>query len=97
MPLRSEELGKIKIKVSVYLTNVYRINSLDEFKMGEHGIIMIKNGRGATYLPEVPLEAGWKTVREEMESLCQKAGLPRDGWKEGAEFHVYRTQVFGEK
>lgn len=97
MPLRNEELGKIKIKVSVYLTNVYRINSLDEFKMGEHGIIMIKNGRGATYLPEVPLEAGWKTVREEMESLCQKAGLPRDGWKEGAEFHVYRTQVFGEK
>lgn len=97
MPLAAEELARIKIKISVYLTNVYRINSLDEFKMGEHGIIMIKNGRGATYLPEVPVEAGWKTVREEMESLCQKAGLPRDAWKEGAEFHVYRTQVFGEK
>jgi AmmeMemoRadiSam system protein A len=97
MPLRASELSKIKIKVSVYLTNVYRINSLDEFKMGEHGIIMVKNGRGATYLPEVPAEAGWKTVREEMESLCHKAGLPADAWKQGAEFYVYKTQVFGEK
>jgi MEMO1 family protein len=97
MPLRASELSKIKIKVSVYLTNVYRINSLDEFKMGEHGIIMVKNGRGATYLPEVPAEAGWKTVREEMESLCHKAGLSADAWKQGAEFYVYKTQVFGEK
>lgn len=97
MPLRKSELEQIHIKVSVYLTNVYRIDSLDEFKMGEHGIIMMKNGHGATYLPEVPLEAGWKTVEEEMESLCQKAGLPRGAWKQGAEFYVYRTQVFGEK
>ncbi len=96
-PLRSHELDKIKIKVSVYLTNVYRIASLDEFQMGVHGIIMMKNGRGATYLPEVPLEAGWKTVEEEMESLCHKAGLPSDAWKQGAEFYVYKTQVFGEK
>ncbi len=96
-PLRSHELDKIKIKVSVYLTNVYRIDSLDEFQMGVHGIIMMKNGRGATYLPEVPLEAGWKTVEEEMESLCHKAGLPNNAWKQGAEFYVYKTQVFGEK
>jgi MEMO1 family protein len=97
MPLRANELDKINIKISVYLTNVYRITSLDEFHMGEHGIIMMKNGRGATYLPEVPLEAGWKTVQEEMESLCHKAGLASDAWKQGAEFYVYKTQVFGEK
>ena len=96
-PLRSFELNQIHIKVSVYLTNVYKINSLAEFRMGEHGIIMMKNNRGATYLPEVPLEAGWKTVEEEMESLCHKAGLASDAWKQGAEFFVYKTQVFGEK
>ena len=95
-PLQASELDEVKIKISVYLTDVYKIHSLDEFQMGVHGIIMRKNGHAATYLPEVPLEAGWKTVEEEMESLCRKAGLPRDAWKEGAEFWVYKTQVFDE-
>jgi MEMO1 family protein len=94
--LRREELNKIKIKVSVYLTNVYRIKSLDEFEMGKHGIIMYKNGSGATFLPEVPIEAGWQTKEEEMRHLCQKAGLPLDAWRDGAEFWLYRTQVFDE-
>jgi len=94
--LSVNELNEIKIKISVYLTNVYQINSLDEFEMGIHGIIMRKNGRSATYLPEVPLEAGWKTVQEEMESLCRKAGLSKNAWQEGADFWVYRTQVFDE-
>lgn len=95
-PLRPNELDKIKIKISVYMTNVYRIAGLDEFEMGKHGIIMMKNGRGATYLPEVPLEAGWKSVEEEMESLCMKAGLSTDAWRSGAAFWVYKTQVFDE-
>lgn len=90
------ELDAIHIKVSVYLTDVYKIAGLDEFKMGVHGIIMRKGGRSATYLPEVPTEVGWTTVDEEMASLCHKAGLPSDAWKSGAEFWVYRTQVFDE-
>ncbi len=95
-PLDKSELKKIKIKISVYLTNVYKIKSLDEFKLGEDGIIMRKNGHAATYLPEVPTEAGWTSVEEEMKSLCRKAGLPQDAWERGAEFWVYRTQVFDE-
>jgi len=95
-PVSPAELDAIHIKVSVYLTNVYKIASLDEFRMGVHGIILRKGGRAATYLPEVPTEVGWKTVDEEMASLCHKAGLPADAWKSGAEFWVYRTQVFDE-
>ena len=95
-PVQSHELDHIKIKVSVYLTNVYKINSLDEFQMGEHGIIMRKGNRGATFLPEVPQEAGWTSVEQEMHHLCRKAGLPLDAWKNGAEFWVYKTQVFDE-
>ena len=96
-PLSESELDHIKIKVSVYLTNVYKLDDIDEFKMGKQGIIMEKDGRGATYLPEVPIEAGWETKEEELESLCRKAGLPLNAWQEGAEFHVYETQVFGEE
>lgn len=94
--LQSSELDEIEIKISVYLTNVYLAGSLDEFEMGKHGIIMIKDGRGATYLPEVPIEAGWKSKQEEMESLCQKAGLPPGAWKKDAQFYLYETQVFDE-
>ena len=97
LPLRKEELDRIKIKISVYVTNVYEINDISEFEMGRHGIIMTKGNRGATYLPEVPAEAGWRTKEEELESLCQKAGLPKSAWKKGAQFWVYETQVFEEK
>lgn len=95
--LNKYELDDITIKISVYLTNVYKLNDISEFEMGEHGIIMTKNGRGATYLPEVPIEAGWATVEEEMQHLCYKAGLPLDAWRNGAEFYVYKTQIFDEK
>lgn len=95
MPLKEEELEQIRIKISVYLSNVYEA-TLDDFVMGKHGIILMKGGRGATYLPEVPLEAGWRSKEEEMASLCQKAGLPRDGWKQGAQIYLYETQVFDE-
>ena len=95
-PLSPAELDAVHIKVSVYLTNVYKIAGLDEFEMGVHGIIIRKGGRSATYLPEVPTEVGWTTVDEEMASLCHKAGLPSNAWKSGAEFWVYRTQVFDE-
>ena len=95
-PLRKSELSEIKIKVSVYLTNVYQIDNLDHFVMGRHGIIMYKDGRGATFLPEVPVEAGWKTKEEELRNLCLKAGLPPDAWKQGATFYLYETQVFEE-
>jgi len=95
-PLQVDELEEIQIKVSVYLTNVYKIDRIEEFQMGVHGIILHKQGRSATFLPEVPIEAGWESVEEEMTYLCQKAGLPSDGWKDGAEFWVYRTQIFAE-
>ncbi|MCK4353079.1 AmmeMemoRadiSam system protein B [candidate division WOR-3 bacterium] len=94
LPVSLNELKNIKIKLSVYLCEVHEID-ISEFKVGVHGIIMIKDGRGATYLPEVPLEVGW-SKEETLAHLCQKAGLPQDAWKEGAKFYVYRTQVFSE-
>jgi AmmeMemoRadiSam system protein B/AmmeMemoRadiSam system protein A len=95
-PLSPEELKDIRIKVSVYLSNVYQIDDLEEFELGKHGILLRKGNRGATFLPEVPIEAGW-TKEEEMEHLCRKAGLPSGAWREGADLYVYATQVFGEK
>jgi hypothetical protein len=94
-PLKEEELKDIRIKLSIYLCEVYPIQDIDEFKLGEHGIIMKKSGRGATFLPEVPIEENW-TKEETLEYLCRKAGLPSGCWREGAEFYLYKTQRFGE-
>ncbi len=94
-PLRSEELNEIKIKVSVYLMSPTEIKSLEEFEVGKHGIIIEKAGASATYLPEVAKEQGW-TKEETLSSLCQKARLSPDAWREGTKFYIYATQVFGE-
>jgi len=94
LPVTAEEIDALHIKISVYLDRVHEIQSIDEFEVGKHGIIMVKGRRGATFLPEVPVEAGW-TKDEELRQLCRKAGLPSNGWKD-ATFYVYTTQVFEE-
>lgn len=94
-PLKESELDNIKIKLSIYLTNVYEIKDTSEYQVGVHGIIMEKNGRGATFLPEVPVEQNW-TKEMTLNHLALKAGLIQDAWKSGAKFYVYKTQVFGE-
>lgn len=90
-PVRPAELPKLEIHISL-LSPVSDIASPSEFKTGEHGIIIEKGGRRAVYLPEVAPEQGW-TREETLESLCQKAGLPPDAWREGAKFKVFTSVV----
>jgi AmmeMemoRadiSam system protein B/AmmeMemoRadiSam system protein A len=94
-PLTRNELPRVHIKVSAYLTPVYGIPSAEHYEVGVHGIILEKGGRGATFLPEVPVEQGWDREAT-LEHLCRKAGLPSGAWREGCTFRVYKTQVFGE-
>ena len=56
---------------------------------------MFKDGRGATYLPEVAVEQGWNRA-EMLGHLCEKAGLPATCWNRGAEFHTFQSTVFHE-
>jgi AMMECR1 domain-containing protein len=41
------------------------------------------------------VDNGW-SIEETLTALAEKAGLPPDGWKEGARFSVFTGQVFGE-
>lgn len=96
-PLSKDELKDIKIEISVYTLPPTPIKSLEQYIIGKHGIIMYCMGRGATFLPKVPVEQGW-TKEETLYHLCLKAGLPPDAWKRSdAKFLVYETQVFSEK
>jgi AmmeMemoRadiSam system protein B/AmmeMemoRadiSam system protein A len=94
-PVREGELEFLNIEISV-LTPMRKINSVDEFELGRHGIYMFKEGKSGTFLPQVAQSTGWN--REEFLEHCaaDKAGIGPDGWKT-ADLYVYEAIVFGEE
>lgn len=90
-PVQPNELKNITISVSI-LSPLRHIKGLEEFKIGEHGIILSKAGRRAVFLPEVATEQGWD-VATTLTHLSLKAGLPADAWKHGASFMVFESVV----
>jgi AmmeMemoRadiSam system protein A len=93
-PVSKDELPQLDVHISV-LSPIVPIDGIEEFKLGEHGIILEKGFGRAVYLPEVALEQGW-TVAETLSSLSQKAGLPADAWQSGATFKVFSSVVLSE-
>ena len=94
-PVDPTELKYIDIEISV-LTPMQKINTIEEFQLGRHGIYMIKDGKSGTYLPQVATGKGWSA--EEFLGHCarEKAGIGWDGWKD-ADLYVYEAIVFGEE
>jgi AmmeMemoRadiSam system protein A len=88
------ELPTLDVHISL-LSPIRQIETIDDFRLGEHGIIVTKDRRRAVYLPEVAVEQGW-TKEETLESLCHKAGLPGDAWREGATFQVFSSVVLSK-
>jgi len=92
LPVVAAELGKIKIEISV-LTVPEKVEFKD-IKKGD-GVIIRKGMNSATYLPQV-----WEDLNKTEEffgTLCQKAGLEPDCYKEpGIDFYRYQADVFGE-
>jgi AmmeMemoRadiSam system protein A len=93
-PVTPAELPQLEVDLSV-LSPIRAIMSLEEFKIGEHGIIIEKGSSRAVYLPEVAVEQKWSRD-ETLSSLSQKAGLPPDAWKQGARFKVFSSVVLSE-
>lgn len=88
-PVTPMELDRIEIHISI-LSPIRDIESLDEFKIGEHGIILNKGRYRAVYLPEVAVEQNW-TTEQTLSSLSMKAGMDEDGWREGTRFKVFSS------
>jgi hypothetical protein len=88
------EVSELEIEISV-LTPLRRISSIEEIKMGRHGIYVKKGSRSGTFLPQVAGATGWS--KEEFLGHCaqEKAGIGWDGWK-NAEIYVYEAFVFSE-
>lgn len=100
LPLTKQELPEIKIEISV-LSIPEKINyssSQDLLKKLKKscGIIIQKNQRQATYLPQV-----WKQIpdkKEFLSHLCLKAGFSSDAWKsEDLDVFYYTVEKIEEK
>jgi MEMO1 family protein len=92
-PLTQEEFKKVDLEISA-LTPFRKVNSLDEIKIGKHGLIIRKGFYSGVFLPQVPVEQGWN-LQEYLENLCYKAGLNKDDYKD-ANLFMFSAEVFSE-
>lgn len=94
-PVEDDELHQIRLEISV-LEPPFKIARPEEFDAQKHGIIVEKGMRHALLLPKVAQEYGWD-ARKTLETVCWKAGLPTDAWRDpDARLSVFTAFDFGE-
>jgi hypothetical protein len=84
--------GNLEVEVSV-LSPPRSVESYESLEIGRHGVILRKEGHQALFLPEVAVEQGW-TRDDTLSQLARKAGLPENGWREGASFEVFTSTKY---
>ena len=96
VPLTKEELPVIKIEISA-LSRLERIVSAKNITPVRHGVVVRRAGSSGLFLPQV-----WEQIPQKeafLSELCsQKAGLPRDCWKDPkTELYTFTVEAFSEK
>jgi AmmeMemoRadiSam system protein A len=89
------ELDQIAVEISI-LGCRERVSSPQEIVVGQHGLVVERDGRKGLLLPQVATEFQWAAERF-VEHACLKAGLSRDGWRRGATLWRFEAQVFGNR
>ncbi|MCP4726139.1 MAG: AmmeMemoRadiSam system protein A, partial [bacterium] len=95
-PVSTVELPLLEYEISV-LSPLTLIENTDDIEVGKHGLLMVSSPRSGLLLPQVPVELGWNR-QQFLEGTCQKAGLPKDAWKDpNILIFTFSAEVFGEK
>jgi hypothetical protein len=95
LPLVANELPALAIEISV-LSPLRLIRSPEEIVVGKHGLVVERGLNRGLLLPQVASEAGW-SVETFLGFTCEKAGLPRDAWRdENTRISVFTAVVFGD-
>ncbi len=96
-PVSPGELDKLEYEISV-LSPLRKIPDANAIVLGKHGVTVSKGFHHGVFLPQVATETGWNK-EEFLDELCsQKAGLPRDCWKDPAvDLQVFTAEVFTEE
>ena len=95
----SAELEQITIEISVLTPRVDVSDPLKEIQIGRDGVWMQIGMNRGVFLPQVPVEQGWKTVEIYLDNLCRKAHIfERDCWRSPqAKIQKFTAVVFGEQ
>ena len=79
------------------LSPLRRIESVEEIRVGVHGIMLRSGFRSGLLLPQVAAEYGWDRDTF-LTHTCYKAGLPGDCWRSAdTEIEIFSAVVFGEE
>lgn len=104
MALQKDEMEDVNIEISI-LTKPEKMDYIGgrdlirKLKAPEHGVILSKGGRSATFLPVV-----WEHFKEGknydkigfLTELCMKAGLNPDDWEKGCDIEIYQAILVKE-
>ena len=94
-PLSPEEFRRITIEIAC-LSELRPINTIQQFILGKHGIILKQGNNRAVFLPQVPIEHKWDKETT-LENLALKAGLNKTAWcQQRTTFFVFETVSFCE-
>lgn len=95
-PVQPSELEDIEIEISIMTPKVIE-DSWQDIELGRHGVVIQKGSKSGTFLPQVATDTGW-SKEEFLSQLCsQKAGLPKDCYKDpSVDIYTFEAQVFSE-
>jgi AmmeMemoRadiSam system protein A len=93
-PMRAEQLGELRIEISL-LSPMAPITA-DSIEIGRHGLFVCLHAQRGILLPQVAVEH--RLTREQfLEETCRKAGLPREAWRDPeARLFGFTCEVFSE-
>ena len=85
-PVTAKELEEITFEVTVLTPpEVIHVSDTKEYpsqiKVGRDGLIVKRGFNSGLLLPQVPIEYRW-TEEEFLSHTCEKAGLPKDCWRD---------------
>lgn len=93
-PIRSDELNKISLEVS--LLSPFESIRAENVIPGVHGLYLIKSSHRGLLLPQVAAERGWDRETY-LDNLCLKAGMPPGCWRDGVyELLSFTAVVFSD-
>ena len=93
-PMKVDDLTDFTLDISV-LSPLEKAASVEEIKVGKHGIYIVKGSYRGVLLPQVATEYGWNRDQF-LQHTCIKAGLPQDAWQGECDIYIFSAQVFGE-
>jgi len=100
LPVRAEEMSRIRISVTI-LSEPEKLTCRaeerpDKIEIGKHGIIVRRGIFQGLLLPQVATEYGWD-AKTFLTQTCLKAGLPPESWlDEDTEVLIFTGEIFEE-